>query len=92
MERPGAPLDLQHSIQISPQEPWVKLTANSKLVDFLVDTGEANSMLKPSVQSLKRPRCWERLKAGGEGTTEDEMVGWHHRLNGHEFELNSGSW
>ena len=25
---------------------------------------------------------------GGEekGTTEDEMVGWHQRLNGHEFE------
>ena len=21
------------------------------------------------------------------GTTEDEMVGWHHRLDGHEFEL-----
>ena len=21
-----------------------------------------------------------------EGETEDEMVGWHHRLNGHEFE------
>ena len=20
-----------------------------------------------------------------EGTTEDEMIGWHHRLNGHEF-------
>ena len=20
------------------------------------------------------------------GTTKDEMVGWHHRLNGHEFE------
>ena len=28
---------------------------------------------------------WARLKAGGEGTTEDEMVGQHHRLNGHEF-------
>ena len=24
------------------------------------------------------------------GTTEDEMVGWHHRLNGHEFEKASG--
>ena len=24
------------------------------------------------------------------GTTEDEMVGWHHRLNGHEFEQASG--
>ena len=21
-----------------------------------------------------------------QGMTEDEMVGWHHRLNGHEFE------
>ena len=34
----------------------------------------------------KRPWCWERLKAGGEGMTGDEMVGWHHRLDGHEFE------
>ena len=24
------------------------------------------------------------------GTKEDEMVGWHHRLNGHEFEQASG--
>ena len=22
--------------------------------------------------------------------TEDEMVGWHHQLNGHEFEQTSG--
>ena len=24
------------------------------------------------------------------GTTEDEKVGWHHRLNGHEFEQTPG--
>ena len=24
------------------------------------------------------------------GMTEDEMVGWHHRLNGHEFESTLG--
>ena len=24
------------------------------------------------------------------GTTEDEMAGWHHRLNGHEFEQAPG--
>ena len=24
------------------------------------------------------------------GATEDEMAGWHHRLNGHEFEQASG--
>ena len=26
---------------------------------------------------------WRQLE---KGTTEDEVVGWHHRLNGHEFE------
>ena len=40
--------------------------------------------------SLERPWCWERLKVGGEGTTEYEMVGWHHRLNEHEFEQSPG--
>ena len=35
---------------------------------------------------LKRPWCWESLKVGGEGSTEGEMVGWHHPRNGHEFE------
>ena len=25
------------------------------------------------------------------GMTEDEMVGWHHRLNGHEFESTPGA-
>ena len=24
------------------------------------------------------------------GMTEDEVVGWHHRLNGHEFERSPG--
>ena len=28
-------------------------------------------------------RDWEQEE---KGTTEDEMAGWHHRLNAHEFE------
>ena len=32
----------------------------------------------------KRP--WKRLKEGGEGDTGDDMAGWHHQLNGYEFE------
>ena len=31
-------------------------------------------------------------KDGGQeekGVTEDEVVGWHHQLNGHKFEQNS---
>ena len=38
----------------------------------------------------KRPWCWERLKAGGVGLAEDEMVGWHHWLSGHESEQTPG--
>ena len=40
--------------------------------------------------SHENKRHWEKLKAGGEGVTEEEMVGWHHRLNGHEFEQAPG--
>ena len=34
----------------------------------------------------------EDKKKGKEekGATEDEMVGWHHRVNGHEFEQTPG--
>ena len=38
----------------------------------------------------KIPWCWEGLGAGEKGTTEDEMAGWHHRLDGHEFEWTLG--
>ena len=34
----------------------------------------------------KRPWCWERLTVWGEGETDNELVGWHYRLDGHEFE------
>ena len=29
-------------------------------------------------------------KDRGQGTTEDDMVGWHHRLDGHGFEWTPG--
>ena len=42
--------------------------------------------LMRSVDSLEKTdaaRDWGQEK---KGTTEDEMVGWHHRLDGREFE------
>ena len=49
------------------------------------------AQIHPLSTHWKRPWCWERLRAGGEGgATEDEMVGWHHWLNGHEFEQTPG--
>ena len=41
---------------------------------------------KITPEPLQTNSPWEGLKAGGEGMTEDELVGWHHWLNGHEFE------
>ena len=38
----------------------------------------------------KDPDAWKDWRQEEKGTTEDEMVGWHHWLNGHEFEQASG--
>ena len=35
---------------------------------------------------LKDPDAGKDWRQGEKGTTEDEMFGWHHWLNGHEFE------
>ena len=54
-------------------------------------------MLKPKLQYfghlMQRADLLEKTRMLGKiegrkkkGTTEDEMVGWHHPLNGHEFE------
>ena len=77
--------------------PWTARRSNQSI---LKEINRENSleglMLKLKLQhfghlmqradSWKRPWCWERLKARGEGMTEDKMVWWHHRFNGHGFE------
>ena len=58
-------------------------------------------MLKLKLQSfghrMRRTDSFEKTLMLGKieggrrrGTTEDEMVGWHHRLDGHEFEKTPG--
>ena len=45
---------------------------------------------------MRRVDSLEKTDAGRDwgqeekGTTEDEMVGWHHQLDGHEFEQAPG--
>ena len=38
----------------------------------------------------KDPNAGKDWRQEEKGVTEDEMVGWHHRLNGHEFEQAPG--
>ena len=35
--------------------------------------------------SFEKTLMLGEIEDGREGTAEDEMVGWHHRLNGHGF-------
>jgi len=60
---------------------------------------ETPILLPPDGKKLthfKRPLCWERLKTEKKGTIKDEMVGWHHWLDEHEFEnapgVGDGQW
>jgi len=40
--------------------------------------------------SLENPDAGKDWKQEEKGVTEDQMVGWHHWLNGHEFEQAPG--
>ena len=64
--------------EISPEFSLEELMLKLKLQYF--------GHLMCRTDSLEKTLMLGKLKAGGEGTTEDEMLGWHHRLNGHEFE------
>ena len=41
--------------------------------------------LMQRADSLGKTLMLGKTEGREEGMTEDEMVGWHHRLNGHEF-------
>ena len=63
-------------------------------LDFLAVQGTLKSLLPHHSSKASILRCSvffnsdARRDWGQEekGTTEDDMAGWHHRLNGHEFE------
>ena len=54
---------------------------------------EAPILWPPDAKSQltgKDPDAGKDWRQEEKGTTEDEMVGWHHQLNGHEFEQAPG--
>ena len=63
-------------------QPWV-------LVGRTDAEAEAPILWPPDAKSWligKDPDAGKYWRQEEKGTTEDEMVGWHHRLDGHEFE------
>ena len=77
--------------------PWTARRSNQSILkEISLECSLEGLMLKLKLQYsghlMRRVNSLEKTDAGRDwgqeekGMTEDEMVGWHHRLNGHEFE------
>ena len=78
-----SPLDYKeiqpvYSKEISPRGSLEGMVLKLKLQYF--------GHLMRRVDSLEKTDAGRDWGQEEKGTTEDEMVGWHHRLDGHEFE------
>ena len=64
----------------------------TEFTNILIFTIEIVSPLPPDVKTKLTGKGPSAGKDGGqeEKGAEDEMVGWHHRLNGHAFEQTLG--
>ena len=83
-----SPLDCKHIRTINPKgnQSWI-------FIGLTDAEAEAPILWPPDAKSwfiLKDPDAGKDWKWKEKGTTEDEMVGWHHWLNGHEFEQTPG--
>ena len=77
--------------------PWTARRSNESILkEISPGCSLEGMMLKLKLQYFGHPMrrvdsLEKTLIVGGiggqeeKGTTEDEMAGWHHRLNGHEF-------
>ena len=81
--------------------PWTARWSNQSILkEISPEYSLEGLMLKLKLNTLttlcekltywKRSWCWERLKQEEKGMAEDDMVGWHHCCEVHEFEQASG--
>ena len=79
-----SPLDSKKIKSVNPKEnqPWIFIgrTDAEAETPILWPRDAKNWLIE------KDPDAGKDWGQEEKGTIEDEMVGWHHRLNGHEFE------
>ena len=83
-----SPLDCKEIQPVYPKgnQPWIFFGRTDAEVETLI-------LWPPDVKNWliwKDPDAGKDWKQEEKGKTEDEMVGWHHRLNGHEFKWTLG--
>ena len=76
-----SPLDCKEIQPVNPKgnQSWIFIGRSD---------AEAPILLPPDVNSvlIRKDWSWKRLRIEEKGMPENEMVGWHHQVNGHEFE------
>ena len=79
-----SPLNSKEIKSVNPKgnQPWVFIGRT----DAKAEIGH----LMWRTDSLEKTLMLGKTRQEEKGTTEDEMVGWHHHLNGHEFEQTLG--
>ena len=81
--------------------PWTARNSNQSILkEINPEYSLEGLMLKLKLQyfdyllqradSLEKTLMLGKIEGEKRGTTENEMVGWHHQLNGHEFEPTLG--
>ena len=82
-----SPLDSKEIQPVNPKgnQPWI-VTGRTEAETPILSLPDAKSW------HIRKDSCWENWGQEKKWTSEDDMVGWHHRINGHEFLMASGSW
>ena len=81
--------------------PWTTWRSNQSIIkEIMPEYSLEGLMVKLKLQyfghlmqrteSLEKTLMLGKTEGRRRGTTEDEMAGWHYRLNGHEFEQTLG--
>ena len=78
--------------------PWTTRRSNQSILkeinpEYSPNIAEAPILRPPDEKNRlfgKDPDSGKDWRQEEKGTTENEMVGWHHSLNGHEFEQTQG--
>ena len=83
-----SPLDWKEIKQVNSEgnQPWIFIGRTKAEAEDPV-LWPPDAMSQPIG---KKTWCWESWRRKEKGVTENEMVGWHHQLNRHEFERNPG--
>ena len=66
--------------------PWTARRSNQSILKEINPEYSSEGLMLKSRYIGKDPDAGKDWGQEEKGTTEDEMVGWYHRLNGHEFE------